>query len=317
MRWSARTSPSSARAAPPPHGRWLRSGATWTPPSCCDWLSVAQRHNVAPRAGDATNATPWTLDGLVLLDLPDFYSRGRRAPGRVRACVGARRRVRVGHRPQKYAYVRLHDDYLRVLATHAAVRRGPDQADRLPDRGHRPDPQRPRPARRGRRHPRRPGHHHLSHQRRRGRPPPHVARHRGGGPERCPAPPAGRRVGQSGTPRGGVAPTEATRPRSSSSSLSTPSPGGRHPHRGAAVQRDYRNQAWGPTGGLHPLAAGPRPDPMKRLRLNTRDAVEEKLAVTAGDVRTALGRSAASLRRLPQPASRWSCPPGGGGTRAR
>ena len=34
-----------------------------------------------------------------------------------------------------------------------------------------------------------------------------------------------------------------------------------------------------------------RPDPMKRLRLNTRDAVEEKLAVTAGDVRTVLGRS--------------------------
>src|SRR6476661_8626235 len=30
---------------------------------------------------------------------------------------------------------------------------------------------------------------------------------------------------------------------------------------------------------------------MKRLRLNTRDAVEEKLAVTAGDVRTVLGRS--------------------------
>ena len=60
----------------------------------------------------------------------------------------------------------------------------------------------------------------------------------------------------------------------------------------AAVERDYRNQAWGRTGWpFTRWVRALRPDPMKRLRLNTRDAVEEKLAVTAGDVRTVLGRS--------------------------
>jgi hypothetical protein len=60
----------------------------------------------------------------------------------------------------------------------------------------------------------------------------------------------------------------------------------------AAVERDYRNQAWGRTGWpFTRWVRSLRPDPMKRLRLNTRDAVEEKLAVTAGDVRTVLGRS--------------------------
>ncbi|MGA8981001.1 MAG: ABC transporter, partial [Pedococcus sp.] len=60
----------------------------------------------------------------------------------------------------------------------------------------------------------------------------------------------------------------------------------------AAVQRDYRNQAWGRTGWpFTRWVRALRPDPMKRLRLNTRDQDEDKLAVTAGDVRTVLGRS--------------------------
>jgi hypothetical protein len=59
-----------------------------------------------------------------------------------------------------------------------------------------------------------------------------------------------------------------------------------------AVERDYRNQAYGRTGWpFTRWVRALRPDPMKRLRLNTRDEVEEKLAVTAGDVRTVLGRS--------------------------
>ncbi len=50
----------------------------------------------------------------------------------------------------------------------------------------------------------------------------------------------------------------------------------------AAVERDYRNQSWGRTGWpFTRWVRALRPDPMKRLRLNTRDAVEEKLAVTA------------------------------------
>jgi hypothetical protein len=60
----------------------------------------------------------------------------------------------------------------------------------------------------------------------------------------------------------------------------------------AAVERDYRNQAWGRTGWpFTRWVRALRPDPLKRLRLDARDGVEEKLAVTASDVRTVLGRS--------------------------
>jgi GTP-binding protein EngB required for normal cell division len=76
-----------------------------------DWLGVARRHRLEDQQ----------LDGLVLLDLPDHDS------------------TQVAHRlevdrlvqlvdvfvwvvdPQKYADAALHDDYLRPLATHAAV----------------------------------------------------------------------------------------------------------------------------------------------------------------------------------------------------
>ena len=59
-----------------------------------------------------------------------------------------------------------------------------------------------------------------------------------------------------------------------------------------AVERDYRTQAIGRTGWpFTRWVRVLRPDPLKRLRLGARDATEEKLAVTAGDVRGVLGRS--------------------------
>ncbi len=79
-----------------------------------DWLQVAHRHQVAGASGDP-------LDGLVLLDMPDFDSRevGNRAE--------AERALRLVDvfvwvtDPQKYADARLHDDYVAALAAHDAV----------------------------------------------------------------------------------------------------------------------------------------------------------------------------------------------------
>ncbi|WP_018156462.1 GTPase [Demetria terragena] len=81
-----------------------------------DWLGVASRHQAAPGLpqGDA-------LDGLVLLDLPDFDSRV--AAHRVEAD----RLLRLVDvfvwvtDPQKYADAILHDDYVRTMASHAGV----------------------------------------------------------------------------------------------------------------------------------------------------------------------------------------------------
>lgn len=76
-----------------------------------DWLGVARRH----RLEDAE------LDGLVLLDLPDHDST------QVAHRVEVDRLVQLVDvfvwvvDPQKYADATLHDDYLRPLATHAAV----------------------------------------------------------------------------------------------------------------------------------------------------------------------------------------------------
>jgi hypothetical protein len=96
-----------------------------------------------------------------------------------------------------------------------------------------------------------------------------------------------------GTLRGGVALTEPTLSDTVDSELvDALSRAAGIPTVVAAVERDYRNQAWGRTGWpFTRWVRALRPDPMKRLRLNTRDSVEEKLAVTAGDVRTVLGRS--------------------------
>ena len=76
-----------------------------------DWLEIRRRHRV-----DANG-----LDGLVLLDLPDFDSV--EASHRVEAerVVALADLVLWVVEPQKYADASLHDRYLRPLATHAAA----------------------------------------------------------------------------------------------------------------------------------------------------------------------------------------------------
>ena len=84
------------------------------------WLGVGSRHFVD--ADDAA-AQPevGSLDGLVLLDLPDFDSRetaNRAEAERVLALADVFVWVTD---PQKYADARLHDDYVKALAAHEAV----------------------------------------------------------------------------------------------------------------------------------------------------------------------------------------------------
>ncbi len=93
-----------------------------------DWLGVHERHQVAAGEDD-------DLDGLVLVDLPDFDSRELRH--RVEADRILERAdvfVWVAD-PQKYADARLHDDYLQPLRHHETVMLLVlNQADRIPDR---------------------------------------------------------------------------------------------------------------------------------------------------------------------------------------
>ena len=97
-----------------------------------DWLGVGTRHHV-PADGDGDGgAQLGSLDGLVLLDLPDFDSRetGHRTEAeRVLELVDLFVWVTD---PQKYADSRLHDDYVAALSTHEAVTMVVlNQADRL------------------------------------------------------------------------------------------------------------------------------------------------------------------------------------------
>lgn len=83
-----------------------------------DWLGVGTRHLVA---ADDDGAQVGSLDGLVLLDLPDFDSlelTHRAEAERVLELVDLFVWVTD---PQKYADSRLHDDYVAALATHEAV----------------------------------------------------------------------------------------------------------------------------------------------------------------------------------------------------
>lgn len=93
------------------------TAAVWGPEPAgplLDWLQVGRRHQVPAQDRDP-------LDGLVLLDLPDFDSRelGNRAEAeRILALVDLFVWVTD---PQKYADARLHEDYVSALAAHEAV----------------------------------------------------------------------------------------------------------------------------------------------------------------------------------------------------
>jgi hypothetical protein len=256
-----------------------------------DWLSVSDRHRVP---AEQAMAGIGTLDGLVLLDLPDFDSRvlsHRAEAERVLALVDVFVWVTD---PQKYADARLHDDYLRALATHNLVTVVVlNQSDRLSEaegRQIKADLARlaaddgiggiqviGTSARTGAG---------VGDLRLRlanavaGR---NAARHR-----------LAADITASATRlRTGLAPREpALRDRVDLDLADALGRAAGIPTVVTAVERDYRNQALGRTGWpFTRWVRALRPDPLKRLRLEARDGVEEKLAVTASDVRTVLGRS--------------------------
>lgn len=99
-----------------------------------DWLGVDARHVVETPAApdDGPRGVVGSLDGLVLLDLPDFDSREvahRREAERVLELVDVFVWVTD---PQKYADARLHDEFVSLMSQHDAVTLGVlNQSDRL------------------------------------------------------------------------------------------------------------------------------------------------------------------------------------------
>jgi energy-coupling factor transporter ATP-binding protein EcfA2 len=88
-----------------------------------DWLEIGRRHRVAADG----------LDGLVLLDLPDFDSVETSHRVEAERVIALADLVLWVVEPQKYADAALHDRYLRPLATHArAMAVVLNQADLLP-----------------------------------------------------------------------------------------------------------------------------------------------------------------------------------------
>ena len=87
--------------------------ATWGDGSdpLLDWLEIPRRHGLPP--GE--------LDGLVLLDLPDFDSVEAAHRLEVDRVVALADLVVWVVDPQKYADAALHEQYLRPLASHAAA----------------------------------------------------------------------------------------------------------------------------------------------------------------------------------------------------
>ncbi len=111
-----------------------------------DWLRIDARHGVEIGGGADTRTEPegeeardqqvavGSLDGLVLLDLPDFDSRElehRREAERVLELVDVFVWVTD---PQKYADAKLHDEFVSLMSHHDAVTLGVlNQSDRLPE----------------------------------------------------------------------------------------------------------------------------------------------------------------------------------------
>ena len=108
------------------------TAAVWGPASAgplLDWLSVPRRHTVSPSAAgsaagssaDSSGETVGSLDGLVLLDLPDFDSREAAHRAEAERVLGLCDVFVWVTDPQKYADALFHDDYVRRLAGHASV----------------------------------------------------------------------------------------------------------------------------------------------------------------------------------------------------
>jgi GTP-binding protein EngB required for normal cell division len=265
-----------------------------------DWLTVGRRHRVEPRASETPGDQPGSLEGLVLLDLPDFDSRileHRREADMILALVDVFVWVTD---PQKYADALLHDDYLAALSTHDAVTVVVlNQSDRLAPDGVRQVTQ--DLVRLGERDGIK-GLQVIA-----------TSARTGAGVDELRLRLANAVAGQeaarqrlaaditavAGRLRAGVADTEpALGDPAEAELVDALSRAAGIPIVVNAVERDYRQEAWARTGWpFTRWARALRPDPLKRLRLGkgekgSRDAGTQLLpGVSAAEVRSALGRS--------------------------
>lgn len=265
-----------------------------------DWLTVGRRHRVEPPSSETSDDRPGSLEGLVLLDLPDFDSRileHRREADMILALVDVFVWVTD---PQKYADALLHDDYLAALSTHDAVTVVVlNQSDRLTPDGVRQVTQ--DLVRLGERDGIK-GLQVIA-----------TSARTGAGVDdlrlRLATAVAGQEAARqrlaaditavAGRLRAGVADTEpALGDPVEAELVDALSRAAGIPIVVNAVERDYRQEAWARTGWpFTRWARALRPDPLKRLRLgkdekDSRDAGTQLLpGVSAAEVRSALGRS--------------------------
>ena len=265
-----------------------------------DWLTVGRRHRVEPASSETPGDQPGDLEGLVLLDLPDFDSRileHRREADMILALVDVFVWVTD---PQKYADALLHDDYLAALSTHDAVTVVVlNQSDRLTPDGVRQVTQ--DLVRLGERDGIK-GLQVIA-----------TSARTGAGVDdlrlRLATAVAGQEAARhrlaaditavAGRLRAGVADTEPSLGDPAEAELvDALSRAAGIPIVVNAVERDYRQEAWARTGWpFTRWARALRPDPLKRLRLgkgekDSRDAGTQLLpGVSAAEVRSALGRS--------------------------
>jgi GTP-binding protein EngB required for normal cell division len=279
------------------------TAAVWGPESATellDWLTVGRRHRVEPSSSEIAVDHPVNLEGLVLLDLPDFDSRileHRREADMILALVDVFVWVTD---PQKYADALLHDDYLAALSTHDAVTVVVlNQSDRLTPDGVRQVTQ--DLVRLGERDGIK-GLQVIA-----------TSARTGAGVDdlrlRLATAVAGQEAARqrlaaditavAGRLRAGVADTEPSLGDPAEAELvDALSRAAGIPIVVNAVERDYRQEAWARTGWpFTRWARALRPDPLKRLRLgkgekDSRDAGTQLLpGVSAAEVRSALGRS--------------------------
>lgn len=265
-----------------------------------DWLTVGRRHRVEPPSSETSDDRPGSLEGLVLLDLPDFDSRileHRREADMILALVDVFVWVTD---PQKYADALLHDDYLAALSTHDAVTVVVlNQSDRLTPDGVRQVTQ--DLVRLGERDGIK-GLQVIA-----------TSARTGAGVDdlrlRLATAVAGQEAARqrlaaditavAGRLRAGVADNEpALGDPAEAELVDALSRAAGIPIVVNAVERDYRQEAWARTGWpFTRWARALRPDPLKRLRLgkgekDSRDAGTQLLpGVSAAEVRSALGRS--------------------------
>ena len=117
------------------------TAAVWGPDPAgelLDWLEVSQRHGTGRGAGvtggSGDEGVVGALDGLVLLDLPDFDSRVERHRAEAERVLALCDVFVWVTDPQKYADATLHDDYVSKLAGYEGVMLAVlNQADLLDD----------------------------------------------------------------------------------------------------------------------------------------------------------------------------------------